>query len=531
MLCPGFLRSGVEVQHGAEHVTLAAGLRYIDLPTGLVERNPALGAFLRREAAHSTLAAPELTEAVAVLEQYKCLQPHVDQSSYTALELKEWFSPVAEDWYRSYYQHPVWNGLRERSLTPSGVITWVIHNYHISRAAGISDARCASSRKSRQLFEVFAKNTLEEYWHCDAFYFVRHQGLSVSDEQVKAYVPTAASLAFEQLTYQLAERDWVAHSLVTLFQESSIKFYDDARAFYTEVEREYELTGFFDSWVRHMDLDRTYGHVDMVGGVFTPDKSLTRRQAWRALGMARAAFEFLRCALDDILALDARGLPCLRLPVQGEQLDPEQSALVRDAGIRSRSSLEGVTPATLSAALVDLGLCVPPEAASPPQVDDRDYLWHELTRSLFGAAGRAQSHDEVVTFGNLARKSFADPSRAGQPPRDCMPRSVWALALANLFHETSVRPLEHAFLCNFAHELAHAADPDKSARWLPIDATGAKSLIKLLMVTGSVLDVNRLATLALQARELFRRWYADPGLDLGADFGFEMRELPPESMT
>lgn len=520
------------MQHGAQHVTLAAGLRYIDLPNELVQQNPTLAAFLRREAAHSTLASPELAEAVAVLEEYKCLQPAVDQPRYTALELKEWFSPVAEDWYRSYYQHPVWRGLRERSLSASGVITWVIHNYHISRAAGISDARCASSRKSRQLFEVFAKNTLEEYWHCDAFYFVRHQGLSVSDEQVKAYVPTAASLAFEQLTYQLAERDWVAHSLVTLFQESSIKFYDEARAFYTEVEREYELKGFFDSWVRHMDLDRTYGHVDMVGGVFTPGTLLTRRQGWRALGMARAAFEFLRCALDDILVLDARGLPCLRLPVQGARLDPEESALVRDAGIRCVTSLEGVTPATLGAVLVDLGVCVPPEGAPPQQIDDRDYLWHELTRSLLRAAGRARSHDEVVTFGNLARKSFADPTRAGVPQRDCLPHSVWALALANLFHETSVRPLEHAFLCSFVHDLGHAADPGaKAARWLPIDATGAKSLIKLLMVAGRELDVNRLATLALQARELFRRWYADAGFDLGADFGFEMRELPSESVT
>ncbi len=522
----GFLRSGVDVEHGAEHVTLAAGLRYIDFPKQLVERNPALSSFLRREAARDALQSPDLAEAVAVLEAYKCLQPATNQPQYSAAELKEWFSPVAEDWYRRYYQHPVWHKLRTRSLSPSGVITWVIHNYHISRAAGISDARCASSRRSQQLYEAFAKNTLEEYWHCDAFYFVRHEGLTVSDAQVKAYVPTPGSLAFEQLTYQLAETDWLSHSLVTLFQESSIKFYDEARAFYARVESEYNLTGFFDSWVRHMDLDRAYAHVDMVGSVFTDSTLLPRRSAWRTLGLARAAFEFLYRALDDILEHEALGQPCLRLPVQNAALDPQHSALVRDAGVTARRALGPVTPATLTTALVDAGLCSPPAGANQTHAADREYLRQELTRSLFRAAGRARSHDEIVTFGNLARKSFADPVRPAQAERDYLPRSAWAVALANLFHEISVRPLEHAFLCSFGLELARATDV---ARWLPVDDVGAKWLTKLLMTEAAAeLDINRLATLALQLRELFGRWHADPGLDLGADFGFDMSELGAE---
>lgn len=78
-----------------------------------------------------------------------------------------------------------------------------------------------------------------------------------------------------------------------------------------------------------MDLDRAYAHVDMVGGVFTDNTTLTRRQAWRALGLARAAFEFLYRALDDILEHEALRLPCLRLPVHDATLDPRHSALVR----------------------------------------------------------------------------------------------------------------------------------------------------------------------------------------------------------
>jgi hypothetical protein len=324
----------------------------------------------------------------------------------------------------------------------------------------------------------------------------------------------------------LAENDWLAHSLVTLFQESSIKFYDEAREFYSQVEAEYGLTGFFDSWVRHMDLDRAYGHVDMVGGVFTDDTTLSRRQAWRALGLTRAAFEFLYRALDDILEHDALGPPCLRLPIRDATLDPEHSALVRDAGVASSRSLVGVTPATLTLALVDAGLDRPPADAEQTTAGDREYLAHELTRSLFRAAGRARNHEEIVTFGNLARKSFADPARLARPGRDYLPRSPWAIALANLFHETSVRPLEHAFLCSFGYELARAA---AVGQWLPVEEIGAKWLTKLLMTEAAgELDVNRLATLALQLREIFGRWYADRGLDLGTDFGFEMSELAAE---
>ena len=71
----------------------------------------------------------------------------------------------------------------------------------------------------------------------------------------------------------MAEEDWLGHLLVSLFQESSIKFYQECKEFYRQLEVRYKMENFFLPWIKHMDLDLNLSHAGRLSDVLDSDES------------------------------------------------------------------------------------------------------------------------------------------------------------------------------------------------------------------------------------------------------------------
>lgn len=93
--------------------------------------------------------------------------------------------------------------------------------------------RCATRLPRKNLREFFQSNTLEEYSHCDDYFFIEHPDLNTEDVYRSVQLPSI--LNFDQQMYRMAEEDWLGHLLVSLFQESSIKFYQECKEFYRQL--------------------------------------------------------------------------------------------------------------------------------------------------------------------------------------------------------------------------------------------------------------------------------------------------------
>lgn len=119
-----------------------------------------------------------------------------------------------------------------------------------------------------RLQAFYRKDALEEFWHCDAFYFVDQPSLALDSERVKAHVPLPASTAFEDIALSAADRDWLGHLLIAYFQESSLIFRSDSEEFYDSAESNNGLRGFIGGWRRHMSLDFEHRHADGLSHFF-----------------------------------------------------------------------------------------------------------------------------------------------------------------------------------------------------------------------------------------------------------------------
>ena len=441
---PGFLRDGVSVTHDGDLLRIAYSLWEVSVPRAWVESIPSLKEVLARKHPHHLVHADrELNGFLTLLKAQGCFHETAAKPDYSLAEVRTLFDRLRSAWYASYYAHPLWRELRSGEATRNELLAWVIHNYHISRAAGVVAARMASRNADPAWRAFFRHDALDEFWHCDAYYFVRHPSLTLDIREVKEYVPLPGSLAFELHTLQTAERDSLGHLLVAYFQESSIVFYEDSKAFYRAVDEAYGLPGFFTSWEQHIRIDQEQGHADGLAALFEPDRRVSSGELQRALRNAWLAYWFLRRSLDDV---QAESLPAgavrLRQPVRGGAVDCSAFGRIRapDGFVTGRCSTLEVLQQWAVGIRDHFG-------ARASAVTSRDVmvLLREIHRAAFKSLGHAREHDELMATGRLAEGLARLPGIEDQlTTEDELFDSPWCVAVAAVLAESATNPV--AFL-------------------------------------------------------------------------------------
>ncbi|MBR0683068.1 hypothetical protein GXW74_21440 [Roseomonas eburnea] len=292
-------------------------------------------------------------------------------------------------------------------------MAWIIHNYHISRSAGPIAARMAMRSPVPDLRAFFMEDSLEEYWHCDAFYFAGAGELALRPDMVKAYVPLAASTAFEDQALRTADEDWLGHLLIAYFQEASILFRDDSETFYDAVEEAYGIGGFFAGWRRHMTLDLDHGHADGLRSMFDSDAHIALPDLVRSFRSVQLAHFFLIRALDQIAV---------------------HADVVDALGARQPAAFIGSGGQT--APRVGETRC----AGNQDEVCGR-HLVAALGDASFLALANSRSHDDIVMAGRLAaavsqmRDEYAPLVGTAKTIRDV--GNPWIVAVRNFVVERS----------------------------------------------------------------------------------------------
>lgn len=500
---PGSLREAVRVEFGEASVRIAHALWQVDLPAGWVHEHPVVHALLSRsETRLGALADPHAAPLVRLLDAQGCFVPP-REASYALRELAGLFDPLRSEWFAAYYAHPLWNRLRTGKASHNELLAWLLHNYHVSRAAGIAAARMASLGRRPDWRAYFSADALEEYWHFDAYYSIDAPSLRVRPEDTKDYVPLPSTLAFEQHALEVAERSPLGHVLIACFQEASIAFEDDSAGFYRAVESAYGIPEFFRRWRQHIRVDVDHRHAQQLRALLASDERVDASEVEAALRDAWLAFSFLRGSLDEI---EAQARPVrelrLRLPVREAELDPTATALVP----------EGVLPASPPRrALADAQALWRWYAYARPRLRasaeplleaDATFLLQGVQRSSMRALAFARGHDEIMTCGRLCQLVSLDL----QDVPEAAPKNPWSVAVVDHLLEAAPSAVLWASLVDLlllrlerlgSSRLRGTSDP------LPAAPSNGERLRQALPLAPS--DADRWLTRLLQADELIGR--------------------------
>jgi hypothetical protein len=341
----------------------------VDVPRDALGDAPELRDLAATRRVRREHCTPSTAALITLLEAQGCFLPTI-AGDVALRDVVALFQPIRSKLYADYYAHPLWHRLGSGEASKAELTAWVIHNYHISRSAGVIAARMAMRASRGRLRAFFRDDALDEFWHCDAFYFVDNPNLTLDARKVKAYVPLAASTAFEDVALRAADEDWLGHLLIAYFQESSIIFRHDSEQFYDSVERHYALPGFFAGWRRHMSLDAEQGHADGLKGLFASDRRVSLPEIAGSIRCMQLAHFFLVKALDQIAA---------HADLETDAVDLRQPAsLVKRDGRRDRLNAGTGDPAW--------GNC----------------LLGSLHEAAFRGLAFARTHDEIMTAGRLS---------------------------------------------------------------------------------------------------------------------------------
>lgn len=455
------LRPEVHIKMDRSSAVIQFALWEVEVPARVLKNSEGLRRLLtdRRAGGDITFDAQEHA-LLTLLDAQGCFLPKPGSSSFAdALAL---FLPHRSILYSDYYGHPLWSRLRDGSASPGELTTWAVHNYHISRSAGAIAARRSVHSCEDGLQEFYRGDALEEFWHCDAFYFMDGPGLTLHAEEVKAYVPLPGSTAFEDLALRTAEEDALGHLLIAFYQESSILFQNDCNEFYDSVERSYGIGGFFAGWRRHMSLDIEESHSDNLRALFRPDKKVDPASLTRSVRRVQLAAYYLRAALDETSwytgtnpqdALTARSPNAVCAADQGIQAGvgswPSSSASVAGAWLRS------------------------------------------LHEASFRCLAFARDHHSIINAGRLAQV-LEKATGVGHGP-DPLPTDPWAAAVRNYLVERATNWTKLSALTGMIIDTAVLAWPG-SQEWRDLGRR-LKSLINPPDTESDAVDAARLAEL------------------------------------
>ncbi|KYF61716.1 hypothetical protein BE11_41255 [Sorangium cellulosum] len=494
------MRESVQVQFVGDKVQIAYALWQVELPAAWVRSRPLLCDLLERKRTGADLVADrEIASLVRLLHAQGCFAPQ-PKAAYSLREIRSLFAPVRSMWYAAYYAHPVWERLRTGAASHNELLAWLIHNYHVSRAAGVVGARMAAMGRDANLRAFFESDALDEYWHCDAYYFIDTPALRVSADDVKSYVRLPSSLAFEEHALQVAEADPLGHLLIAYFQESSIAFERDSNDFYGSVEAAYGIPGFFDSWKRHIRIDVEHRHAEGLERLFDSDRMVDAETVAASMQNAWIAFSFLCSSLKEIRGEERSGADVLlRLPIRGGALHGARTALVRNTSIES--SHQARVFADLRSLIGWYGKATTGPAQAIRLESDGPYLRDGLVRSAFRALGFARDHDQIIVCGRLASLLSRDAPRPVAPP------GPFSVAVVNHLLEAACDPVSWAILAEILIRRMEALGPSDPCWPARLRQERTSTIDKLLgAITLTPDESDRWLTKVLLFDDLIARW-------------------------
>src|ERR1043166_200513 len=438
------LRSSVSVSNGDNSVDLQHGFWNLSFPSDWVASRPDLAAFLNGKCSFGQLEAsdPKVQNVLALLDVTGCLTAEKrDQYSYAEVGLI--IERMAIEWHALYYSHPLWDLLRNGSIGRNGFVAWVLHNYHLSRSAGATAARGAIRSPHAEIRHLFLESALEEYSHCEEYYCIDDDRLGVSNRDCRACIPLPSSLAIDQQMHRLAESDWLGHVMVGFFQESTASYFKKCCEFYSLVESNYGLPGFFESWKQHILLDLKYGHAsafkDAIDGM---SGAVSLEALQHSLSEAAMTVHFLISALDEIVREDAFSRQVmLRAPIERLDVDFDSNPLLRRFRPVDWMQMGPVQSSINGVARVSE--CMIPKEESVPlsewNAEEVSFLVSAIAFATLIALSHSQSHEEVVGLGKIVEYLQA---MLGKPIEHSpySSKSPRALAIANFLTEEARHP-------------------------------------------------------------------------------------------
>lgn len=409
------------LEYGISKISIPKGSKYSTLLEALWNRKPIN--------INSGLKKDELKIVTLLVNQGYLAYEIGDELSLK--EAKQIFDSIRIRWYREYYHHTVWEQLRKGQLNENGLLGWLIHNYHVSRSAGMTDARFFSRTNNLKLKEAYKESCLEEYSHCDEFYFVEHPNLNVSDADVRNYIHLPGSLAFDQQMLRMSEDCWLGHVFISYFQEATASFYDDCRPFYDTVEKAYGIDNFFNRWKQHVQLDLDYGHCEHFESIFSEDEIITRAFFEKALTHAWITYKHLYYALDQIIEEAEKSREIfLRNPVTDLTFDPLQTSLL--TGYPAIDFKDCNNLAEIFLKLRANGLFY--AATCNLSEKDKDFFNNDTRNLVMKTLGYSRSHYSTVMLGNFIRDNGLDIREAD------VCSSPDLMAVSNFLNELTYRP-------------------------------------------------------------------------------------------
>ncbi len=392
------LRPEVAVRRSEESVEIAYALWKTSIPLTSVSGSEGLNLLLCDRSIDVSRLDGSGTAVASLLEAQGCFIPRAPQQ-FASHDVLEYFNPVRSLLYANYYAHPLWDTIRSGAATHGQLISWMIHNYHVSRSAGPIAARMSMRADGIRVREFFREDALEEYWHCDAFYFVEAPEFSLIPREVKSYIPLPASTAFEDIALNTAENDWLGHLLLAYFQESSIIFRNESECFYDDVERLYRLPNFFTGWRRHMSLDIDEGHADGLASMFENDKPVKLNQMNAAIRRVQLAHCYLYAALT--------------------QAASQPSGAAEAVAARLPSHFQA-----------------PPNIVDEIPSKDQKILVQALREASYRVLAHARQHDDIIAAGRAAEQ-LTRISGDVAAESDCS-LNPWTPAVCNFIVERSI---------------------------------------------------------------------------------------------
>lgn len=400
----GYLRDSVLVNPTPTGVELQFSVWSIELPLALLESSEKLFSFFRREISSSELEgeSSDVRNLLSVLSYQGCLIPAQAMSTYKLPEVKPLCISFCNEFYGRYYAHSLWKTMRSSDIPISIIRQWISRTYFLSRFAGVTASAASRSAPNSEIKLTFQKSAVEEYSHCEDYYYPPAKLFPREDGYICGISPAACFIAFDQQMLRIAQQDWLAHIFVALFQERTAQFRDGAHRLYLRVEEQLGLPGLFNGWRTHISFDEENSHAGDLEDLFEQDIAVSHEQLQRSFDEAALTIDLLIDGLEEVLRLGGGGKNP-RASVSDNVLKAHHLEGIRCLSEVPEYTIMATNTSELAIELTELiastssGFNFLSRAAAFVSVE----IEHCLVRLSTECLEYCESHDEIISVGGI----------------------------------------------------------------------------------------------------------------------------------
>jgi hypothetical protein len=486
----GRLRRSVSVARSSAMWTIGHSLWQVQLPGQFVDSKPDLISLLQHS---SSISSVEINDnhtrnLLLLLAFQGCLTIDSSKRTLDMHEVRYIVQGATATWYGVYYSHPLWEALRNGRLSISQIFLWVLRTYHLSRSAGPTAARGALHSPVENVRGAFLKSCIEEFSHCDDFYFPEHPRFGLTAYTISDLIPLPSSTAFDQQMLHVAENDWLAHLCVAYFQEYTASFRENAFKLYDILTDRYQLPGLFQGWKDHIGYDLDHSHCDDFFDALDGNQLLERSSLIRSLVEAGKTISYLISALDEIWALSPETAVMSVRPTRHDLLRRVFGGTA-ESNWTEELTLDQVARdiGNKLVELIDSPTLIPFEYAHP-----NDMMFRAI---LLRALGFSESHEEALTLGRMLEACASSSSQDNSSSRSGEP-------VFNFLWELANTPLQCALVIKSlaAYMAQHGPQPCQSI-WQSL--TPESEHLKVTTICNKALALNGVSR-SFQLIELMR---------------------------